>query len=222
MMKQDKESKNTKICPVCGTRVSENATRCLVCGAQLTATASTKYAPTLAASKGTPEIRLKLPVAIALGLVFIALLAGLAITLMQTPDQTLGAAAPAENTPTPTATITLTPTTTLTPTPMPTWTPLPPIEYVVKNTDYCSSIAALFGVSVQSIIRENNLDANCTIKEGDVLKIPQPTPTPSPQPTSTTAATAESDCQTITITVEAGWTLSSIAMNYNVTMAAKS
>jgi len=80
MMKQDKESKNTKICPVCGTRVSENATRCLVCGAQLTGTASTKKAPTLAASKGTPEIRLKLPVAIALGLVFIALLAGLAFT----------------------------------------------------------------------------------------------------------------------------------------------
>jgi len=220
MMKPEKETKNTKICPVCGTRVSENATRCLVCGTQLTTTASQKSTSSLSAAKGAPEIRLKLPVAIALGLVFVALLGGLVFVLLQTPTETLGAAATAENTPTPTATITLTPTMTLTPTPLPTWTPLPPIEYVVKNTDYCSSIAALFGVSVQSIIRENNLDANCTIKEGDVLKIPQPTPTPSPQPTSTAAATAESDCQTITITVEAGWTLSSIAMNYNVTMAA--
>ncbi|HOO58918.1 MAG TPA: hypothetical protein PK273_06435, partial [Anaerolineaceae bacterium] len=100
MMKQDKETKNTKICPVCGTRVSENATRCLVCGAQLSATASTKKADTLSASKQTPEIRLKLPVAIAFGLIFIGLLVGLAFILMQTPDQTQGAAAPAENTPT--------------------------------------------------------------------------------------------------------------------------
>jgi len=52
-----------------------------------------KKADTLSASKQTPEIRLKLPVAIALGMVFIALLAGLVFTLMQTPDQTQGAAA---------------------------------------------------------------------------------------------------------------------------------
>jgi len=32
-------------------------------------------------------------------------------------------------------------------------------------------------------------------------------------------ATSESDCQTISIIVESGWTLSSIALNYNVTMA---
>jgi len=166
MMKQDKETKNTKICPVCGTRVSENATRCLVCGAQLSATASTKKQILFLLVNKTPEIRLKLPVAIALGLIFIGLLVGLAFILMQTPDQTQGAAAPEENTPTSTATITLTPTTTLTPTPMPTWTPLPPIEYVVKNTDYCSSIAALFGVSVQSIIRETTWMPTVPSKKG--------------------------------------------------------
>lgn len=218
MMNQEKSQKNTKICPVCGTRVSENATRCLVCGTQLTPHAASKT-PSGLSPKRTPEIRLKLPAAIALGIVFLALVVGLVYLVTQPTQPSVGSPIVAESTSTPTPTITLTPTMTLTPTPLPTWTPLPPMEYVVKSSDYCSSIAALFGVSVQSIIRENNLDTNCTIKEGDVLKIPQPTPTPSPQPTSTAMATSESDCQTITIIVESGWTLSSIALNYNVTMA---
>lgn len=128
-------------------------------------------------SKQTPEIRLKLADSDRPWKSFVALLGGLVFVLLQTPTETLGAAAPAKHAYA-NSNHHINPTMTLTPTPMPTWTPLPPMEYVVKNTDYCSSIAALFGVSVQSIIRENNLDANCTIKEGDVLKIPQPTPTP--------------------------------------------
>jgi len=173
-------------------------------------------------SRKLPEVRLTLPVAIAFGFVFLAL-AGLLVFFIVKGS----AAAPvvpgqiSEATPTLTPTQTITPTQTLTPTPLPTWTPLPPMEYTVRSTDYCSSIAAVFGVSIQSIIRENNLDANCTIKEGDVLRIPQPTLTPSPQPTATSSGieSTESDCQTITIKVESGWTLSSIALNYNVTMA---
>ena len=54
-----------------------------------------------------------------------------------------------------------------------------------------------------------------------MLLIPRPPLTPSPQPTATSSGleATESDCQTITIKVESGWTLSSIALNYNVTMA---
>ena len=53
------------------------------------------------------------------------------------------------------------------------------------------------------------------------MRIPQPTPTPSPQPTATSeaAVATESDCQTLTIEVESGWTLYSIALNYNVEMS---
>lgn len=220
-MSQEKNTQNTKICPVCGTRLSETASRCLVCGTQLSATASVKKGSGIPSRK-LPEVHLTLPVAIAFGFVFLAL-AGLLVFFIVKGS----AAAPivpgqiSEATPTLTPTQTITPTQTLTPTPLPTWTPLPPIEYTVRNTDYCSSIAAVFGVSIQSIIRQNNLDANCTIKEGDVLLIPQPTLTPSPQPTATSSGieATESDCQTITIKVESGWTLSSIALNYNVTMA---
>ena len=220
-MSQDKNTQNTKICPVCGTRLSETATRCLVCGTQLSATAAVKKGSGIPSHK-LPEIRLNLPVAIALGFVFLAL-AGLLVffILKGSPAAPVAPGQVVETTLTQTPTQTLTPTATLTPTPEPTWTPLPPIPYTVKNTDYCSSIAAVFGVSIQSIIRQNNLDANCTIKEGDVLMIPQPTLTPSPQPTATSSGLepTESDCQTITIKVEPGWTLSSIALNYNVTMA---
>ena len=220
-MAQEKNTQNTKICPVCGTRLSETASRCLVCGTQLSATAAVKKGSGIPSRK-LPEICINLPVAIGLGFVFLALAGLLVFFIIRSTS-----AAPAapgqviEATPTLTPTQTQTPTQTLTPTPLPTWTPLPPIEYTVKNTDYCSSIAAVFGVSILSIIRQINLDANCTIKEGDVLLIPQPTLTPSPQPTATSSGLepTESDCQTITIKVEAGWTLSSIALNYNVTMA---
>lgn len=218
-MNQEKNSKNSKICPVCGTRLSENATRCLVCGTQLSATAEVKKGSGMP-SKRPPEVKLTLPVAIGLGLVFLALV-GLLIYFIVKPPEPVAVEATPEATTTLTPTQTLTPTMTLTPTPLPTWTPLPPIEYTVKSTDYCSTIAGFFGVSIQSIIRENNLDTNCTIKEGDVLRIPQPTLTPSPQPTATSeaAATTESDCQTLTIEVESGWTLYSIALNYNVEMS---
>jgi len=220
-MSQEKTTQNTKICPVCGTRLSETASRCLVCGTQLSTTAAVKKGSGITSRK-LPEVRLNLPVAIALGFVFLALAGLLVFFIVKgSPAAPLTPGEVVEATPTLTPTQTITPTQTLTPTPLPTWTPLPPMEYTVRSTDYCSSIAAVFGVSIQSIIRENNLDANCTIKEGDLLLIPQPTLTPSPQPTATSSGleATESDCQTITIKVESGWTLSSIALNYNVTMA---
>lgn len=222
-MAQEKNLKNTKICPVCGTRLSENVNRCPVCGTQLNATAEVKK-PSAIQPRRLPEIHLNLPAAIGVGVLFVALL-GLVIYLLAVKPATPANVGESvvETTPTPTMTITTTPTITLTPTPLPTWTPLPPMDYTVKPDETCSQIAAAFGISVQSIITTNNLDVSCTLSQGQNLKIPQPTLTPSPMPTATVDTSIindENDCEnTITVKVESGWTLSSIALNYNVTMA---
>lgn len=71
------------------------------------------------------------------------------------------------------------------PTPLPpTETPTPPpdIEYEVKSGDTCGGIAMKYNVPVDTLIRYNNLDANCFLRIGDKLRIPQPTPTPGPAP----------------------------------------
>ena len=101
----------------------------------------------------------------------------------QTPNQT----------PTPTPTRTLRPPTS-TPTGSPTLTPTPErqtIDYVVKPGDTLFSIARRYGVSVQTIIEDNNINTN-TIFAGQTLKIetlaPGPTPGPTSPPTRTPSA----------------------------------
>lgn len=72
------------------------------------------------------------------------------------------------------------------PTPLPpTDTPVPPpdIEYEVQAGDTCGGIAMKYNVPVDTLIAYNNLDANCFLRIGDKLRIPQPTPTPGPAPT---------------------------------------
>ena len=226
--------KKTKICPTCGTRLSENATRCLVCGTELTksAPASKKAADKSPSSPSSaplqasrmPEVTLSLPAAlgalvvillIGAGVVYGALRSGIAGTTLVDPTQP----------PPPTETPTVTPTATeiFTATPSPTLTPQPPFDYTVASGDTCGGIAFTFGVSVQSIIVMNNLDAACTtLRIGQVIKVPYPTPTPLPLPTSTleAAAATKAACQTASYTVQTNDTLSSIAANYNVPMGA--
>src|SRR5512137_583341 len=129
-MSPDKTPTNTKICPTCGTRLSENATRCLVCGTELTAKAS---APVKKAEKSAlqagrmPEITLSLPAA--LGALVVVLLIGAAVVFgaLRASNRVVDPTA----VPTATDTPTVTPTATefYTVTPSPTVTPLPPIEY---------------------------------------------------------------------------------------------
>lgn len=45
------------------------------------------------------------------------------------------------------------------------------ITYTVKSGDSCWAIAQRLNVSVEAIIRQNNLSANCFIKPGEVLTI---------------------------------------------------
>lgn len=221
IMNPEKNTTSTKLCPVCGTRLNESATKCLVCGTELEITANTKKTAEVRA-KRLPEINLSLPAALGLLALFLALTAVIVFLVLQGGQ----ASETGEVTP-PTATITTSPTITVTPSPTstttlaPTWTPLPNLEYVVQAGDSCVDVAAIFGVSVQSIILENNLSANCNLFEGQVLAVPQPTPTASPQPTATLSDAEKTDiaCETINYTVQENDTLSSIADTYDVSMA---
>ncbi len=221
IMNQETNNPKTKLCPVCGTRLNQSATRCLVCGTELDSVAESKKSPEVRA-KRLPEITLSLPAALGILALFLILAAAaIFFILRETPPAEGAEITPIAGSATPSPTITITPTVTSTATQAPTWTPLPPIEYTVKSLDSCAGIAASFGVSVQSIILENNLSANCDIFEGQALSIPQPTPTASPQPTATLsdAEKTEIACETINYEVEANDTLSSIADTYDVSMA---
>jgi LysM repeat protein len=220
-------SQKTQVCPTCGTRLSESATRCLVCGTELTAKAadeqkaSKKVEKSVQASR-MPEITLGLPAA--LGLMAIILLIGAAVVYFGIQATTGVDLNPTEE---PTATETSLPSPTATDlptqTPIPTATELPPFDYTVAAGDTCSLIALNFGISVNSLIILNNLPVSCNnLYVGQVLKVPYPTPTPAPLPTSTLsgAAATEDACEKVPITVQENDTLSSISLNYAVSMEA--
>ncbi len=168
-----------------------------------------------------PEITLSLPAA--LGIIAVALVvagAGVFFALRsRTPEAFVEAAT---STPTLTPTVTQPATATPIPTDIPTLTPQPPFSYTVGPGETCSLIAFNFQVSVNSIIILNNLPSTCPISEGQVLQIPYPTPTPLPLPTNTLPpvdATREA-CQKVVVTVNENDTLSSISLNYAVSMEA--
>jgi LysM repeat protein len=220
-MIQEPSSQKTKVCPTCGTRLSENATRCLVCGTELTAKAApkSKKVETGMQASRMPEITLSLPVA--LGALVIILLIGATIVYFGLSSGVTGTtiteptlAGTATNTPT----ITPTATETLQPTAIPTETPLPPVEYVVRSGDTCGGIAVFFGVSVQSIVVLNNLPSSCIISEGKTLKVPYPTATPAPPPTDVPneATQTAQACEKAFYTVQENDSLSTIAATYNV------
>jgi LysM repeat protein len=219
-MLQEPTSQRTKVCPTCGTRLSENATRCLVCGTELTAKAETKSkrADTAIQASRMPEVTLTLPAA--LGALVIILLIG-AATVYFSLQAGIGGKLEdptAEVTPTETATITPTGTEIPSATLIPTETPLPPLDYTVRSGDTCGIIASTFGISVQSIIVMNQLSSQCFVSVGQALKIPYPTSTPKPPPTAipNEATQTAQACEKVPYTVQANDTLSIIAANYNV------
>ncbi len=224
-MSIETNSNKTKICPTCGTRLSENAARCLVCGAEFGARPEAKGAKraekSVQASR-MPVVTLSLPTAVGVLAVVIIIAAAVAFFSIRAnaPAGSLGAAE--TSTPSQTPTITPPPTQTLIPTDIPTPTPVPPFDYTVGAGEYCSTIAFNFGVSVQSIIIANNLPSSCPLSQGQKIKVPYPTATIPPPATVTPLpvdATKQS-CETVPITVQDGDTLSSIAANYAVPPAA--
>lgn len=168
-----------------------------------------------------PEITLSLPAAIILLAMFLAIGAVMVFFALQRGDRIV---VPTE---TPTLTLTATPSVTPTPqTPTATPTPLPsptPFSYIVRSGDTCGGIAVAFDVSVQSIVRLNNLPADCaTLFDGQELQIPHPTPTVTPFPTATLSGpeATYAACEKIIYSVQENDTLSSISTNYAVPMDA--
>jgi LysM repeat protein len=219
-MTSETPSKPTKLCPTCGTRVSEDASRCLVCGSDLSGTEKSEGKTRAVQGSRMPRITLSLPIA----LILLALFLGIGAVLVYFALQETGRVV--EPTVTPTITSTITPTITPTPaTPIPTDTPLPtptPATYTVAAGDTCAGIAFTFGVSIQSIVLLNNLPADCnTLFEGQQLLIPQPTPTPTSLPTATLSAAdaTEQACEKVNYEVLENDTLSSISNSYSVPMA---
>ncbi len=224
MTPEPTSSNKTKICPTCGTRLSENASRCLVCGTEFNAQPAPKVvkkAEQSVQASRMPEIRLSLPAA--LGVLATVIIVAAAITFFVVPKDPNALAPEVTGTPTETPTATIPPTNTLPATDVPTSTPQPPFDYVVAVGDNsCSQIAFNFGISVQSIIIANNLPSTCPISVGQALKIPYPTPTIPPPATNTPLAVDATRiaCETVPITVQENDTLSSIALNYAVPMDA--
>lgn len=126
---------------------------------------------------------------------------------------------------TPTATNTLpptpippTPTETLPPTDAPTSeptqtnTPSGPMEYTVKEGDFCSTISEDFKVDLLVLIALNDLGSNCAIQVGQKILIPLPgqvLPTETPLPPDTPKGTK------INYMVKAGDTIGTIATKFN-------
>lgn len=216
----------TKICPTCGTRMNESATRCLVCGRVFANEPVPAQSSRGRAGKNEEEkiekpriknVSVSIPLAIGLVLLLIGMGAAVAFVLLQQTGRVVEPTALPTATHTPT--MTSEPTQTFTPTLEMTATPLEPIAYTVKDGDLCASIAALFDVSVSSIVLQNNLSADCYLSPGQELLIPQPTVTPSPEPTGTlTSAQATLEaCGSYDHVVTSTDTLFGIAMNYGVT-----
>ena len=116
------ETTPTKLCPVCGTRLAENATRCVVCGSEFSATPKQKAKPEKAVQGARmPVLTLSLP--LALGLLAVFLIIGAGVLYFSLKGGGLIQSPTTSPTPTNTPTLTLTPTETLVPTDTPTLTP---------------------------------------------------------------------------------------------------
>ncbi len=215
------EPSTSKICPTCGTRLSETASRCLVCGTEITPSAETKSVKTSVQGSRMPSLTFSLPAA--LGLLVLFILIG-AVVVFAGLRATGNVTAPTQGpTPTNTATVTTTPTETPTPTIVPSPTEQPPFEHTIASGDTCISIALFYKVSVQSIISLNGLPVACdSLFIGQKIKVPYPTPTPLPVATATLepASATRAACDKVEYTVQSGDTLAIIAANYQVSQDA--
>ncbi|HUV14947.1 MAG TPA: LysM peptidoglycan-binding domain-containing protein [Pelolinea sp.] len=208
----------SKICPTCGTKLSENASRCLVCGRTFTVKSSPKAKQSVQAQR-LPELKLSLPLAIGLLFILLAVGGGLIYLVLRGSGQVAPPEATATASPSPT--FEQSPTPTMTFTPEPTFTPLPPVEYQIRVNDTCGYIAVIFDVNVKSIADLNNLPPDCgVLSVGQTIMVPQPTPTASPIATSTLSVNqaTEAACGTISYRVGENDTLSAIAANYNISV----
>lgn len=219
MTSEKPRSTPTKVCPSCGTRVSERSPRCLVCGHQFTGGGGAAISSPLGGGK-VPEVRLSIPIAIGLLALFLIVGGGLTYIALAASGGA-GQAAPIVS-PSVSSTATLSPTPetpTVTPTPQATLTPL---SYTVQFGDVCGGIAFAFNIQPQDIILANSLNANCDLSVNQVLRIPQPTFTPTPAASATLSdleATIAA-CPTQDYVVQEGESMSLIAVTFGIPMEA--
>ena len=130
------------------------------------------------------KITLSLPVLLLMVFVFLVIGAGIAYFGLRQAEVYVE--------PTDVPTPTMVPTMTLTPTPdLPTATPSPfpsptAFTHIVKEGEYCSTIAYFFDVTSQAIINANSgIGQDCILYIGQEVKVPQPTATNTPAATAT-------------------------------------
>lgn len=172
------------------------------------------------AEGAVPEFNLSLPLAIGLLILFVVIGGGLTYFGLAQSDRIAVPTEVPTATPSPSSTPTATPET-----PVPTSTAqatFTPVTYSVQQNDTCGSVAAIFNVSVQSIVLENSLSADCILFIGQQLSVPQPTFTPTPQasPTLSEFDATIAACSTELYVVQEGDTLSFIAQSYGIPMEA--
>lgn len=211
-------------CPICGkpTAYYHRQRRCLNCGAP----AAQKAVTCMMCGNPVDSLPLKTSIfsgswiGIGLGvLIIVSIVVG--VTRYQqslVASAKEGAAQPTSPIATPTRTPTQTATPTATDTPQPTATHTPtltptPFIHVVQAGENPSIIADLYGVSVEEMMKLNNIDDVSALQVGQELLIPSGA-SGTPNPDSTEAGPQ------ITYTVEEGDTLLGIALDHDTTVEA--
>ncbi len=168
---------------------------------------------TAATKRNSNQVSIPMPVFLASILLFMVLGVGLTLFAVRS-DMFVDATPTVTQTRTPLPTLTSVPTATFTNTP--TTTPLPPLTHSVASGETCSSLAAIYQVSVESIRQANGFGTDCILFQGQEVLVPQPTATPLPTATNTVPAGELTQVARPTHIVGAGESLSSIATFYGV------
>ena len=195
----------TRRCEACGARLPHDSDACIMCG-------------TTARAK-----RLRLPSipvlpSIIVALVVIAVASVWFLGSFSSGEGPSVPATPAPSTSTPTmASIPATPPAMGTPTPTATTSPTPQPEnalHTVRSGDTLSSIAIIYGASIDAITAANELEEGSLLSVGQQLIIPLAPKTPLP----TLASSPTPASRLITHTVESGDTLLGISAQYGSTV----
>lgn len=207
-------------CPKCGATISSRAKTCVYCGADLVAIAKAEEAQAKAIAREKRVEAAQRPTRIVV-FVLTAIVSVLFVAIIvQSTRQSAIAALTPTVTRTPTRSIVLpTATPRATATPPGTPTPIPPLEYVVKNGDTPGRIALLYDLAVPELMAYNGKAEDDVIVVGETLKIPPPTPQPAATTTAAPGTPTPPPADEVTYTVAAGDTLSGIAQKFDVPMS---
>ena len=208
-----------RLCPKCGATISMRAKTCMNCGTDLVAIAKAEAAQAKAIAREQRAEAAQRPTRVIV-IVFTAIVIMLFVAIIvQSTHQSAIAALTPTVTRTPTRSVVLptaTPRATATATGSP--TPVPPIEYVVKNGDTPGRIALLYDRTVPELMAYNGKAEDDVIVVGETLKIPPPTPRPTDTPTPAAGTATAGAASDSIYTVQPGDTLSGIADKFKLPM----